>query len=90
MYHNQYSDSKKYVSDESNIFDPTMPLVEVLCPECGYNRAIYCVTPDENETKMVAKMMCASVVGTVSKCGHTWELDDHQELFENCVIDKSA
>lgn len=28
------------------IFDPTMPSVYVECPECGYDKAVYFLTPD--------------------------------------------
>jgi hypothetical protein len=63
-----------------------MTLVEVECPECGYSKAICTMTPDENETKLVARMMCASVVGSVTKCGHTWELDESDVLLEGEVI----
>jgi hypothetical protein len=51
-----------------------MPSVYVECPECGYDRAVYFLTPDEGETKIVAKMICASATGTTPKCGHVWDL----------------
>ena len=69
-----YSGSKKYDPDLAYIFDPTMPSVYVECPECGYDRAVYFLTPDEGETKIVAKMICASATGTTPKCGHVWDL----------------
>lgn len=37
---------------------------------------------------MIARMTCASVTGTVSKCGHTWELDENEELFEDHVQER--
>lgn len=63
-----------------------MPMVEVECPECGYNKAVYCIAPDENETKLVTRMTCASVIGSVAKCGHSWELKEEEYLFEDCVV----
>lgn len=59
-----------------------MPTVEVECPECGHNRAIYFLVPDEQETKMLARMMCKNVKGTTVKCGHIWDLNDESELSE--------
>ena len=53
-----------------------MPSVEVECPECEHNRAIYILTPDEGETKMVAKMICTNARGTTILCGNTWDLDE--------------
>jgi len=72
--------SKKYTPDLATILDPTMPSVEAECPECGYDRAIYSLTPDEGETKIIVKMICASRTGTTAKCGHIWELDECDEL----------
>jgi ribosomal protein S27E len=73
------------VIDESHVFDPSLSIVEVTCPECGHDRAIYTMAPDENETKLVARMMCASVTGTVAKCSFIWELDDDDLLMEDSV-----
>jgi DNA-directed RNA polymerase subunit M/transcription elongation factor TFIIS len=72
VYFSLYLDSRQSSADEASIFDPTTPQVDVICPECGYDRAVFLITPDENETKLVAKMMCASIVGTVAKCGNIW------------------
>jgi hypothetical protein len=74
------------VPDLDYIFDPTMPTVEIECPECGYNRAIYMLTPDEGETKMLAVMICASATGTVAKCGNTWVLDEDLELGKTRIV----
>ncbi len=57
-----------------------MPRVEIECPECGYNKAVYLMTPDEGETKLITVMICASATGTVAKCGHHWILDEKSEL----------
>ena len=72
MYSTIFVDSRQTSTDEASIFDPATPQVHVICPECRYDRAVFLITPDENETKLVAKMMCASIAGTVTKCGHTW------------------
>ena len=53
-----------------------MPSVEIECTECGFNRAVYMLTPDEGETKLVTRMICANAFGAVAKCGHTWILED--------------
>lgn len=44
------------------------------------------LTPDQGETKMIAVMICASAVGTVAKCGHSWVLDETSELTATKVI----
>ena len=59
-----------------------MPTVEIECPECGHNRAIYFLVPDEQETKLLARMMCKNTIGTVVKCGNVWDLNDASELEE--------
>ncbi len=81
-----YLGSKKYDPDLAYIFDPTMPSVYVECPECGYDRAVYFLTPDEGETKIVAKMICASATGTTPKCGHVWDLQESSELLRTRVL----
>jgi hypothetical protein len=80
-----YPGARKFVPDLAYIFDPTMPSVEVECPECGYNKAVYILAPDDGETKLVAVMLCASQTGTVAKCGHIWTLDDDTELTRTKV-----
>ena len=62
-----------------------MPNVEVTCPECDYNRAVYFLTPDEGETKLVAVMICASASGTTAKCGYSWILEETSDLFPNRI-----
>jgi len=81
-----YPGSKKYIPDLSYIFDPTMPNVHVECPECGYDRAVYFLTPDEGESKIVAKMICASSTGNTPKCGHVWDLDENCDLLRTKVV----
>lgn len=51
-----------------------MPTVEVECPECEYNKAVYFLTPDPGDTRLLAVMICANATGTVAKCGHSWVL----------------
>ena len=80
-----YSGSRKLVPDLAYIFDPTMPSVEIECPECSFTRAVYILAPDDGETKLVAVMMCASQAGTVAKCGHIWTLDEDTELTRTKV-----
>ena len=53
-----------------------MPTVEVVCPECGFNKALYFLVADETESKMVARMMCKKVFGMEVRCGHVWDLED--------------
>jgi hypothetical protein len=81
-----YAGSKKYDPDLAYIFDPTMPSVEVECPECGYDRAVYFLTPDEGETKIVAKMICASAAGSTAKCGNIWDLEETSQLLRTRVV----
>jgi len=73
------------VPEQAYIFDPTMPSVEVECPSCGYNRAVYQLTPDQGETKMLAVMMCTSSFGQLAKCGHSWVLPESSRLLKNRV-----
>lgn len=79
--------TKKYVAEQDYIFDPTMPSVKVECPECLYDRAVYFLMPDEGETKIIAKMICASSTGTTAKCGNIWDLEDTSELLRTRVED---
>lgn len=72
--------------EEAYIFDPTMPKVDIECPECGYDKAVYFLTPDEGETKIVAKMICASATGTTVKCGNMWDLNDKDLLLRTRVL----
>jgi len=44
------------------------------------------LTPDEGETKLVARMICANATGTVAKCGHTWILEEESELTKTKII----
>ena len=44
------------------------------------------LTPDEGETKLVARMICANASGAVAKCGHTWILEDEAELTRTRII----
>lgn len=67
-----------------------MLMVEVECPECGYNKAVYSIAPDENETKLVTRMTCASIKNSVSGCGNSWELKEEEYLFEDCVVQPGA
>jgi hypothetical protein len=43
--------------------------------------------PDEGETKIIAKMICASSTGTTAKCGNIWDLEDTSELLRTRVED---
>lgn len=74
--------------DYNLIFDPSMPTIEVICPECGFNKALYFLVSDEGETKMVARMMCKRVIGMQVRCGHIWDLEDQNELEEAKVLVK--
>jgi hypothetical protein len=78
--------SRKYVPENDYIFDPTMPRVAVECPECGHGTAVYMLTPDEGETKLLAMMICASATGTQAKCGHSWMLEETSDLLETMVL----
>lgn len=66
-----------------------MLMVEVQCPECGHNKAVYWIAPDENETKLVTRMTCAAAKGSLSTCGHSWELMEDEYLSEDCVVSQA-
>ena len=71
-----YKGSRKFRAELDYIFDPTMPRIEVECPDCGHNEAIYILTPDEGETKMLAKLICTNEKNGTIVCGNTWDLDE--------------
>lgn len=31
-------------------------------------------------------MTCAATSGSISCCGHSWELHEEEHLFEDCVL----
>jgi hypothetical protein len=45
--------------------------------------AVYFLTPDEAERKIVVRLICTSATGTTPKCGHVWDLEEDQQLYEN-------
>ena len=67
---------KKELPEVDAIFDSTLPTIKVNCPDCNYPKALVFLVPDEEETKMVAKLMCKNVTGSTVKCGNVWELND--------------
>ena len=71
-----YKGSRKLRAELDCIFDPTMPRIEVECPNCGHNEAIYILTPDEGETKILAKLICTRTKDGTIVCGNTWDLDE--------------
>ena len=66
-----------------------MPRLAVECPECGYHEAVYIVTPDDGERKIVVTLICASIgaKGNI-RCGTIWDLDENLEIFNDRVIEK--
>lgn len=63
-----------------------MPSVKINCPECGYDRAVYFLSPDETESKILARMICMSSTGNTPKCGHVWNLDESDLLLRSRVM----
>lgn len=73
--------SRTFRTDVNFIYDPTMPRVEAKCPECSHDEAIYILTPDTGESKLLTKMICARITSNTNTatCGHIWDLS--QEIL---------
>ncbi len=54
-----------------------MPRVKLVCPFCYHDTAVYLLTPDVGEAKMMARMICTRQMTLnnekeTAKCGHIW------------------
>lgn len=65
-----FVDQKSMVVRPEFALDPTMPRAAVQCPECRLTGAVYLITTDAEDTKMVLLYICASAA-----CGHSWRRD---------------
>ena len=79
---------RKQMPDVSAVLDQTLPTIEVECPECGHNKAIYFLIPDQVQTKMIARLMCKNIVDETVRCGHIWDLNDESEITGTAVMIK--
>jgi hypothetical protein len=64
--------AKKIMPNPFIVFDPTLPKIDVNCPECDYHQAAYMIITDEKEDRLIAKMFCLSTIGYQLRCGNTW------------------
>ena len=63
----EFQQEKNLIIDTDFGMDPTMPKEEKECPNCGHNEAVFMISSDIEDTKIVLIYICAN-----SKCGHCW------------------
>jgi DNA-directed RNA polymerase II subunit RPB9 len=59
--------------DKDLIFDPTVPRLQTPCPKCGHPEAVYYLTADRDERRLIRRLVCARVEDYTAACGHSWE-----------------
>ncbi len=70
--------------ESKSIFDRSMPIISVECPECGYDEGVYTVVPEEGERRIVMRVICArGAAEKIVKCGHKWSLRQESEIDDN-------
>jgi hypothetical protein len=66
-----------------------MPRVKARCSNCGHNEAVYFLTPDVGENKIIVRMMCTRFILNSTnmqvKCGYIWDLDEYASLGKTMV-----
>ena len=68
-----FLDEKSVAARPEFALDPTMPRENVQCPECRQVGAVYAITTDAEDTKMILLYICANPA-----CGHSWRRDPSQ------------
>jgi len=58
-------EDKNIIIDQEYAFDPTMPRENIQCPECGKIGAVFFISSDNEDTKIVLIYICCD-------CGHHW------------------
>ncbi len=75
--YNKIGGSRRTIVDPKFIFDPTMPKLSIACPDCDYPEAVYLVTPDDGERKIVTKLICMrGADNDTIQCGAIWDLEE--------------
>lgn len=62
-----FLDQKNIIVRPEFALDPARPRESIACPECGHTEAVYMVTTDMEDTKLVLIYIC-----TNAACGHNW------------------
>ena len=47
--------------------DPTMPRENIECPKCGHNEAVFMITTDNEDSKIILVFICCN-----PECGQQW------------------
>lgn len=74
--------TKAYETTEDNMDtekgfarDPTMPRINIDCPECHWKEAVYFLTAARGESNLKVILMCTG--NDVFECCHEWEMDNN-------------
>jgi DNA-directed RNA polymerase II subunit RPB9 len=70
----EFQKEKNVIIDADFALDPTMPRESKECPSCGHKEAVFFISSDIEDTKIVLVYIC-------NKCGHYWrkEVDDEED-----------
>lgn len=63
----EFQKEKNVIIDGDFSLDPTMPRKQVECSKCGHNEAVFFISSDIEDTKIVLLNICCN-----TKCGHYW------------------
>ena len=70
------TEKKQILLDPQYATDPTMARTrDVRCPSCKFNEAVYFLTTDLEDTKIVRVYICARTANGRPVCGHHWYSD---------------
>lgn len=66
-------EDKNIIIDPEYAMDPTMPRERKQCPQCGKEEAVFFISSDNEDTKIVLIYICCN-----QECGHHWrkEVDE--------------
>lgn len=69
----EFQKEKNVIIDADFALDPTMPRENKECPSCQHTEAVFFISSDIEDTKIVLVYIC-------NKCGHFWrkEVEDEE------------
>jgi hypothetical protein len=60
-----------------------MPRVrDVICPDCGYDEAVYFLVADESDTRLERIFLCGKIEDGMPACGRRWFASGEEILFD--------
>lgn len=63
----EFQKEKNVIVDAEFALDPTMPREQTNCPECNHNEAVFFISSDIEDTKIVLVYICCN-----RECGNFW------------------